>query len=418
MKILTQDTSSLTYQDIVDFCQERYPEGVQLDYKQHIPVTGLSKHFAAFSNTRGGAIIIGVEEDPKSGMPKNWNGISDVAKTRERIHQYASNVDPRPRYDVHATDGRDDKAFIIVRIFEGDQAPYYVQNDPILYIRTGNITDLIGPAAPETAKMLHRKQDQAWDARTDQLAFAEKVYQGALMREERERKRLLMGGEKACTKPIGEDMPTLTVSLQPYFPQKPSVAPSELMAHVQQYARSITDIFAFPDVDLRPIPEGALHFWWGHYDGAIDCHEFYSKGLIFCRMTVLRADEEKQIRHIYLTYVFGRIFHVLKTAQIIYSFLGYQGGLVGTINLSGAAGSDIRIIDLGRSYVPVRSAQNEGFLDLYSRPFEVDTNVLSNDETLLSFFLDLGRELYWDFGLESYRPEIIKTFLKDSRLIS
>lgn len=126
MDILNKPNSINTFQDIVDFCKQGEREGYELDYKQDLPPGGLSKHFAAFSNTRGGLIIIGVEEDKTTGIPKAWAGIDAKAQSIETIHQWASNVTPIPRYEVHATDIQKGKFFILIRILEGDRTPYYV----------------------------------------------------------------------------------------------------------------------------------------------------------------------------------------------------------------------------------------------------------------------------------------------------
>lgn len=52
MSILNINITSLTFDDVVAFCQNGYPEGTQLDYKIDMPKSGLAKHFAAFSNPK------------------------------------------------------------------------------------------------------------------------------------------------------------------------------------------------------------------------------------------------------------------------------------------------------------------------------------------------------------------------------
>jgi len=75
MKVLNTPVQDLTFADIVAFCQEQHIEGVQVDYKKEFPRRGLAQHIAAFSNTRGGISIIGVEEDERTGLPVKWEGI-------------------------------------------------------------------------------------------------------------------------------------------------------------------------------------------------------------------------------------------------------------------------------------------------------------------------------------------------------
>lgn len=78
-------------------------QGVEIDYKKEYSQKGLEKFLAVFSNTRGGVIIIGVEEDRKTGCPIKWEGIDDNAKLIEHIYQESCNVTPQPAFEVHKT---------------------------------------------------------------------------------------------------------------------------------------------------------------------------------------------------------------------------------------------------------------------------------------------------------------------------
>lgn len=158
MNMLKKPVSEISFNEVVEFCNEAHGEGVQIDYKKDFPSNGFAKHFAAFSNTRGGIIIIGVEEDRKSGIPVSWTGVVKDAKQIEKIHQAASNVEPIPSYEVHATDEVDGKCFVLIRINEGDKTPYYVQNDFNIWVRTGNISNPIGIASPDGLELLFGKE--------------------------------------------------------------------------------------------------------------------------------------------------------------------------------------------------------------------------------------------------------------------
>ncbi|GEM_PF-1767478 len=66
MNIFPKPFHDVTFADVVAFCQQKHPESTTLDYKREIP-RDLAKHFATFSNTLGGVIVVGVEEDPRTG---------------------------------------------------------------------------------------------------------------------------------------------------------------------------------------------------------------------------------------------------------------------------------------------------------------------------------------------------------------
>src|SRR6185437_16370943 len=103
MNVFPKPFSEVTFSDVEAFCQQGYPESTTLDYKRDIP-RELAKHFATFSNTLGGVIIVGVEEDPGSGIPLKWEGVTNNGKLLERANQFAANVNPLPTYTVRLTD--------------------------------------------------------------------------------------------------------------------------------------------------------------------------------------------------------------------------------------------------------------------------------------------------------------------------
>jgi predicted HTH transcriptional regulator len=124
---------------VVDFCAAQAPEGTVLDYKQQIP-RDLAKHIAAMSNRYGGLIIVGIEEDPKTGTPLRYDGLANDGKLVERANQFAANVRPLPNCAVRTTNEVNGKVFLLVRIGEGGAPPYTTTSDPTVYFRTGNVT--------------------------------------------------------------------------------------------------------------------------------------------------------------------------------------------------------------------------------------------------------------------------------------
>jgi predicted HTH transcriptional regulator len=118
----------VNFDDVKEFCEQKYPESTTLDYKKDLP-RDLAKHFATFSNTLGGTIIIGVEEDPDTGQPLKWDGISNDGKLIEHISQFAANVIPLPSYIARLTNEQNGKVFGLINIIEGDAQPYHANSD-------------------------------------------------------------------------------------------------------------------------------------------------------------------------------------------------------------------------------------------------------------------------------------------------
>ncbi len=423
MDILNKPVNSHSFDDVVAFCKEGHVEGIQLDYKREFP-KDLAKHFAAFSNTRGGIIIVGVEEDDKTSTPKAWNGVDNVGKLVDRVHQFAANVEPIPSYGVHVTDEKGGKVFVLIRIFEGDRTPYYVQNDSNLWVRTGNISKLIERASPEEAELLFGKKNKASLARKNYRIRANDIYRVALDRGEEERKRLIVeekveldkkraegvaSKSKYVQEKLGGNTAMFTVVLQPFYPQRALISPHEIMNSLDQL-RVRAGWGDFPDLNMDPIADGVLSFEWREYDGFIKCEQIYSYGLIYLTIDVLSPDDQGN-KTVWLSSMASVMFVALLVADKFYNLCGYQGGVVGKISLEGCRDAIVRTI------VPSRytyfGQTKKSFLDSYNWNIEVDTALLSNKLALQQYFLEKIKELYWSLGYKPDKDNVYKAFLKD-----
>src|SRR3954451_18508567 len=88
MSLWNKPISSIDFSDIDLFCQGKLPESARLDYKVDFP-SNLEKTIAAFANTVGGLILLGVDSDAKDNTPV-WppvKAIPLVPGIQERIYQ-------------------------------------------------------------------------------------------------------------------------------------------------------------------------------------------------------------------------------------------------------------------------------------------------------------------------------------------
>ena len=115
MDLLTQDFATITFQDVMELCDQHIVESTILEYKREI-TRDLAKHIAAMSNRLGGLIIVGVEEGPRTGTPSKYEGIQNDGKLIDRVHQHANNVRPLPTYNVRTTNEIAGKVFLLVKI--------------------------------------------------------------------------------------------------------------------------------------------------------------------------------------------------------------------------------------------------------------------------------------------------------------
>jgi hypothetical protein len=420
MELLSRPINSFTFEDIVEFCRQGYIEGYQLDYKKELPSKGLAKHFAAFSNSRGGVIIIGVEED-KTGKPAGDEGIAFDGKLVDKIHQYATSVDPRPLYDLHVTNVVKGKVFILVRIYEGDRTPYYVHNEANIYVRSGNITDPISLASPEAVELLVGKKDKARLARENYIRIAKENYEAGLKAEEKKRLKLI-AEEKAKTqegqplqsqyyqKPLGSEVSMLTILLQPYYPQKALCTPRDIKANIEQI-RYHKDGIDFPDLNQKPIQEGVFRFEH-NYDGGLSCQQVFSTGLLYLAKDVLRQDASR--RHIYIETIAVYYVMLLKALTNFYSQFNYQGAIYGYMELEGINGAQLkRIVPNGyRGGTFWHKDEEVPLKNNYLWQIELETSLLHNDLALQDHIIGFIKEIYWSLGYADVSDDLLRAFLK------
>jgi hypothetical protein len=417
MDILNKPINTFKFEDVVAFCKEGYPEGVQVDYKKDFPQKGIAKHFAAFSNTRGGVIIIGVEEDRKSGLPTAWEGVAKDAKQIERIHQEASNVEPVPAYEVHATEEVDGKCFVLVRVYEGDKTPYYVQNDSNVWTRTGNVSNPIDIASPDGLELLFGKKDKAEKARSLYLKIAKENYDAGLEREEKKRQEKIREANKKGESvahfgenPLGERASLFNVVVQPYFPKKALASPKELKEKLNDFRIRMSR--EFPNYNMEAIPQGLFHFMHS-FDEYIECQQVFTHGLVYSSQNVART-QENGLRTVPVAFLVGRVFVILQFAKSMYNHFGYQGVIAGSASLNDMKDVYTRI--LKPSGWHFFDDDNKSFLSSYAWDIQLDTNILNNKEQLREWFFSFVREVYWSFGYENVQDAIIDKFLEENRL--
>ncbi len=417
MKILNKPIREITFDDIVKHCKEKYPEGVELDYKEKFPKKGLRKIIASFANKRGGLVIIGVKEDKKSGCPIKWEGVDEDAKLVERTYQEALNVNPPPSIDVCKTNVVSKKVFILVRVNEGDNTPYYIRNNANVWVRTGNISKSIDIASPEWLELLFYKRKQAKKARDNYLKLANEIYLNALKREEKIRNRLIEEAKKKgdrseknyYQKKLGTNVAMCTIAIQPYFPRKALIKPKEIIDKTNDY-RFINNYTEFPKSNLEPIPEGALYFKH-NYTGFIECQQIYASGLLFTSWNILIPDDNSGRLLLPINFIAAKLFAILKVARSFYKLAEYQGVIKGYISLDLKYQPVLffREISLNGGFFV---SDKEVLLPNYNWKFSLDTVLLNNEDTVFKFYFETLRDIYWSAGYKEISENVIKEFMK------
>jgi Putative DNA-binding domain len=134
MNFFSADLDSISFTGVEDFLaikapiEQRPPEGLRIDYKLKEP-TDLSETVAAFANTFGGLLFIGVDSKrtkhnfPISLPGETFPGGDIKARITGKI---ISQVTPRPEFSVGVAPlpSQSDRAVAVVRVVAGVWPPY------------------------------------------------------------------------------------------------------------------------------------------------------------------------------------------------------------------------------------------------------------------------------------------------------
>lgn len=418
MDLLARDFESLTFQDLVDFCDQRIVENTELDYKQDLP-KDLSKHFAAMSNRYGGLIIVGVAEDGATGLPVTHEGIVNDGKQIDRVHQFANSVRPLPTYHVRLTDEVGGKAFLLIRISEGGAPPYRANNDPTIYLRTGNVTTRISltPADAEVVRELYAKRASAEMVRQTNVTRAKAVLLSLLEQTDLRRERALHeeqpdGTQRFTLTDLGDDFRMLSGHLQPFYPGRELAQPRDMHAALGQVRvmNQMDQGRAFPGLyDVRPMTRGMWSLGWiGRGDVSFSADQLYASGFFVHSEHTGAAVRAAEAENIYVADIARVLFTTLLFGRKLYRRFGYSGLTQGAVQLTGARGRPVTRILMDRQ---IQMDYPLAIDAAYRWPIEADTHQLGDDDWMRGYFYRTMREICWDLGLQDQPEPVFDHFL-------
>jgi hypothetical protein len=381
--------SKLSFNDIKNFCASGIPEGLQLDYKREAPdSTKLSKLIAAFSNTQGGYILIGVEEDRTTGKPSAWVGIQDTAAALTAIDQAAANINPLPTYSRQLTDEVNGKAFIIVQVSTGQATPYYVFNDSNIWIRTGSLRKSIDIASPEMQEILYRTRESAEKARNNNFRYSEDIVNASILRINNEINQYNKASESRSFEKIDRlKRLECIVTVQPYMPHVSSIKPSVLKKNLQQIRYR-----EFPNLNCDTIQKGMYHRTSGKYTDTYRVEQVYTDGFMSFHDDVTRINNGDA--NLFLGEVCGNLFIVLGSSCKFYELLDYTGPLHITLSLKNTLNQHVHPFYRISSFGELERA----LLNNYHWDFETDTNELIDKDARLQLYYRMADELQTAFN--------------------
>ena len=236
MSLWHKSVREITFTDVDHFCNSGLPESARLDYKLNFP-SNLEKTIAAFANTLGGDILLGVDSDPKTNQPI-WPPISALrldAGLQERVYQKATEaIYPPVRVNLSSVmevPSLPGHCIVVIRVDESKDAPHAVAKGREIYVyeRSDNKTDPIKLAHIERIEYLLKRRKRIEEER-------EEVRSEAIKRA----KPLIAPALR----------PVIWASVIPLYPWRSLCKPSACHSFLRQIR---------PYNDIQRIPDGAMY---------------------------------------------------------------------------------------------------------------------------------------------------------------
>jgi len=396
--LYTKKIEEITYQDVVDFCNEQIRENISLDYKEMID-TGLAKTVAAMANTVGGLIIIGVEDqDSKPKLPVK--GIEIKEHLIEQINNIIlGNITPPvfPETQICISDDGQ-KALIVLRILQSNITPHAIKNNAKVYIRTNTSNEPEELASVDRVLWLVNK-------RAKSLELKDSFFETADLRL---KKIVGILGNPIC---FGD----FILSASPLYPFNVLVDYKELTGSLLQKIKCDYSHYDFPRnlnrEAFKPIQNGAYSLIFREDDdGYISYEEFNHFGFIYHREDIDRYNKNDESHNSYLVYLLCELHVFLQSIEKFYSIASYWGIIEIKIIMNNIG--KMNFIDLPApkgmyKFDELRVVPTENSL-IFKR--EVTYKELQEKE--IDILIDIFTELSWSLGFSHVNGNMIKELLE------
>ena len=404
--LLSGDLRTVTYDDLCALCEAKplLREGVRLDFKQELPPGGINKQLAAFANTMGGVVLIGVvEQDSHVKLP--LDGIEIKPGLRERIVSAALDGIYPPLYpevEVIAIPGtKPERGIMIVRVSESAMAPHAIENRQRVYVRVDSVTKPHDREAAATLDQIERM----WARRrgADEIKVR--------LRSEAREVAMEVLPNFGRSNRAGPHLVDLEFSMVPSFPAAPYASPSKVQelaaeADTWYFTPPLTDgeVFPFNMREYRPVNGGAMAFSKVP-DSRLLYTQFHQLGLFYCGATISVLNPgDPRVRFVEGT---RAVIQVELVNPLLASLLAKGANYIDKLSHHGLV--DILItIDNVKGMGLAQKWGVQGIVQVSDRSFNSQLHVRRQVEihklrqNPLSVLEDLYENLTWAFSL--YRP--------------
>jgi Schlafen, AlbA_2 len=312
--------TQLNYDSVLRFLEAGFREGFILDYKSDFPAH-LDRILAAFANTSGGVVLIGVEETPTGAGKAPPKGVELRPGLRERVLRTGLDaVYPPVIPEVHVVEfnaadpnAHPDRAVIVVRVHESDQTPHTVDGRTAIYLRTDNVsTRFLRKAALEEIEWLVNKREKSLVERERILKLVETH---AIVHRERRAKQ-------PSNLPLRHKSRFAFYTV-PHYPRSVLAGARELMAMAAKNTVHIPAVpHTLPSGSPMPVTEGVI------FESGSGTTEFQQQGMIYQSIDFwwdYAVPAPRGERFVLPGATAAFLWGMLELAQLTYGSVGFAG---------------------------------------------------------------------------------------------
>lgn len=357
--------NQITFEDVVNFLKQDIAENTLLDYKLMLPRDNekFAKTIAAFANSMGGTIIIGVKDEHDKPKPP-FSGITFHPKIRGQIESIIQNyIDPVVFVDIATCkDPNSDSMFVVVNIPQSNLTPHLVGRLKRAYVRTGQSSRPEIIVHPDNLPWLLDNRKKSQNLRHILLDKAEAHFNNFLRANYTEQ-------QSAQT--------VASFALVPLYPQTPITDYKQLPALLKKIQFDCEGC-PFPnDTEIKTVQDGIVLPMGKTASLEINCYGLTA-------LKIIPTDKE---RFIDPQMLYRNAILFFRAAAAFYRQLGFISPLMLRVKVSNARGSRIKT--------------NGGEKQLIEDYVRIDRNVspLDLQNNLAHFTASLLEEFAWAVGL-------------------
>lgn len=357
--------NQITFEDVVNFLKQDIAENTLLDYKLMLPRDNekFAKTIAAFANSMGGTVIIGVKDEHDKPKPP-FTGITFHPKIRGQIESIIQNyIDPVVFVDIATCkDPNSDSMFVVVNIPQSNLTPHLVGRLKRAYVRTGQSSRPEIIVHPDNLPWLLDNRKKSQNLRHILLDKAEAHFNNFLRANYTEQ-------QSAQT--------VASFALVPLYPQTPMADYKQLPALLSKIQFECDGQIFPQNTEIKTVQDGIVLPMGKNASLEINCYG----------LTALKLIPTDKERFIDPQMLYRNAILFFRAAAAFYKQLGFISPLMLRVKVSNARGSRIKT--------------DSGEKQLIEDYVRIDRNIspLDLQNNLAHFTASLLEEFAWSVGL-------------------